>query len=118
VRGFETAEIPALHRAGETAADGDARDVDLLAGNEVVRLKHIAHIEQVRCIDAEFHELLLRLDFRFREIAAIGFGQTLRFRKARAELNGGVAIGFFRAASDDLTAIQLQDRDGHMPAIL
>src|SRR5215472_2045668 len=33
---FETAEVPALHGAGEAAADGDARDVDLLAGNEMV----------------------------------------------------------------------------------
>src|SRR5690242_18426602 len=58
VRGFETTEIPALHRAREPTADGDARDVDLLARHEMVGLKHVTHIEQVRCIDAEFHELL------------------------------------------------------------
>src|SRR6185312_9103557 len=118
VRGFQPAEIPALHRTRETAADGDARDVDLLAWNEVVGLQHVTHIEQVRRIDAEFHELLLRLHFRFREVAAIGLGQALRLGETRTELNGGVAIGFFRAASDNLTAIKLQDRNGHMPAIL
>src|SRR3984957_3034345 len=46
--GFKSAEIPALHRAGETAADGDAGDVHLLAGDEMVRLKLVAHVEHAR----------------------------------------------------------------------
>src|SRR6185312_15081171 len=49
VRGFQPAEIPALHRAGKSPADGDTRDVYLLAGDKMVGLKHVTHIEQVRC---------------------------------------------------------------------
>src|SRR6185503_869505 len=76
VRRFETAEIPALHGAGETAADCDTGHVDLLAFDEMIGLDDVADIEQVLRIDAEFRDLLPRFNLGLREIAAIGLGQT------------------------------------------
>src|SRR5208282_1118417 len=92
VTGFEAPKIPALHRAGEATADGDTRHVDLLAGYEVIGKNHIADIEQVFGIDAEFRQLLLRLDFRLGELPTLGLVDILGFRKARTELNGGIAV--------------------------
>src|SRR5665213_1119023 len=97
VRRFKAAEIPALHGAGETTADGDACDVHFLAGHEMIRLQQIAHLKQVLRIDAEFREFLAGLHFGLRELTAIGLAETLGFRKAGPELNGRVAILLFGA---------------------
>jgi hypothetical protein len=115
---FQSAEIPALHRAGKTAADRDARDVDLLARHEMISLDQVAHIEQVRRIDAEFRELLFRLDFSLpRNVRdrpwSISSSSQSRNRAGRPNSHP-----FLGALRHDLTAIELQDRDGHMTAVL
>ena len=85
-------EIPALHGAGETAADGDAGDVHLLAGHEMIGLKLIADFQQVARIDAEFRHLAAGLDLGLGELAAFGLVGVLGLGKARAELDGGIAV--------------------------
>src|SRR6185437_2022288 len=117
VRGFETAEIPALHRAGEAAADGDAGDVHLLAGNEVIGLKLIAHFQQVRAIDTKLCHLAARFEFGLGELAASGLGSVLDLGKTRTELDGGVAVLLIRAGRHDGAAVELQDRDRDMGTV-
>src|SRR6202000_3318292 len=95
VRRLETAEVPALHGAGEAAADGDAGHVDLLALDEMIRLDQVADVEKVRRIDTKFCQLLPRLDLGLREVPAVGLGEVLRLGKARTELDRGVAVGLF-----------------------
>jgi len=70
VRGTQTAETPALHTALGAFAEGDARDVNKLANNEVVSGEFSADFQQVLFVNAEFSELDLRLNLRFREVAA------------------------------------------------
>ena len=66
--------------------------------------------------DAELGEAHLRLDMRDREAAALGLGDVLDLGLADAELEGGVAVLFLRAVSDDLAALDLEDRDRHVVA--
>jgi hypothetical protein len=62
VRGFQAAEIPALHRAREAAPDGDAGDVHLLARDEVRGEDLVADFQQIFLVDAEFGDLALGFD--------------------------------------------------------
>src|SRR6185437_8825397 len=84
VRGFKTAEIPALHGAGETATDGDAGDVHLLARHEMVGLKLIADFQHALGIDPELRHLAAGLDLGLGKLAALGLVGVLRLGKARA----------------------------------
>ena len=84
----------------------------------MIRLDHIAHFQKVGHVHAEFGELLFRLDFRFGKMATFGFGQTLCLGIARPELNGRVAILLGIARRHDLTAVKLQNRNGHMLTVL
>src|SRR6185437_3990725 len=117
VRRFKTAEIPALHGAGKAAADGDARDVHLLARHEVVGLKLIAHFQHAAGIDPELRHLAAGLDLGLGELAALGLVGILRLGKARAELNGGVAVFFLGPDRRDGAAVQLEDGDRNMRAV-
>src|SRR5262249_3020150 len=49
----QTAEVPALHAAGEALTDGDTLDVDLLAGDEVVGGQFRPHFDHVFRADPE-----------------------------------------------------------------
>src|SRR5262249_4809576 len=117
VRGFEAAEIPTLHGAGETATDGDTRHIDELTRHEVRGENFIADFEHVLFVDAEFGNLLARLDFGLREMSALGFGEALRFTKPRTELNGGVAVLLFGARRNDLAIAELQHGNGNVTPI-
>ena len=77
----------------------------------------VAHFEEVCAVHAKFRELPFRLDLRFREAPAIGLSEPFRFRETGSQLDGGVAVLFFRPLAHDLTAIQLQDRDRYVPPV-
>ena len=115
--GFQTAEIPALHGAGEAAADGDAGDVHLLAGDEMIGLQRVAHFQQVAGIDAEFRHLAAGFDFRLGELAAFGLAGVLRLGEAGAELDGGIAVLLRRAGGHDGAAVELENSDRHMGSV-
>src|SRR5690606_33305648 len=85
VRGAQTAEIPALHRAGETLTDRNARDVDLLADNKMVGANFGADRQKVVLGDAELAHDRFRLYFRARELTALGLRRALRLGGASAE---------------------------------
>src|SRR5690606_5588712 len=72
VRGAQAAEIPALHGAGETLTNGDARDIHFLADNKMVSAQLRADRQQVVFRNAEFAHNGFRLDLGARELAAIG----------------------------------------------
>src|SRR5690348_6986194 len=113
----KTAEAPALHRAGEALALGQAGDVDELAGDEVIGADMRAHVEQGILGDAELGDLYLRLDLGLAERGALRLGDVLCLGLAGAKLDGGVAVAVRLAAADDLQLFQLQNGDGHVPTV-
>ena len=113
----ETAEAPALHRAGEALALGDAGDIDQLARNEMIGAEVRSYVEQRIVGYAELDHPHLGLDLSLAEGDALRLGDVLRLRLAGAELDGGIAVTVLLAAADDLQLVQLQDGDGHMPTV-
>ena len=113
----QTAEAPALHRAGKALALGHAGDVDQLAGDEVIGADVRADVEQRVFGDAELGDLRLGLDLGLAEGGALRLGDILRLRLARAELDGGVAVTIHFTAADDLQLVQLQDGNRHVPTV-
>src|SRR3569623_3019539 len=114
VRGAQTAEVPALHAAGETLADRDAADVDELAFDEVIGGDFRADRDQRIVADAEFRELALRLDLRLGEVAAIGLAHVAGATRARTELQRDVTVVVLGAMSHDLALRQAQHRHRNM----
>ena len=86
--GAKTAEAPALHRAGEALALGHARNIDVLAGDEMVRADRRADIEERILGDAEFDHASLQLDLGLAERNALRLGDILRLGLAGAQLDG------------------------------
>ena len=106
----QTAEIVALHGTGETLTDRGARHVDELARQEVVSRKARANRHDLGRSDAELDDLVLRLDLRHGEVAALGLGRVLHLGKACTELERGIAILVRRAVGDDLAVVEQQHR--------
>src|SRR6476469_3032359 len=74
VRRAETAEVPALHGAGEALALSHAGDVDHLAGDEMLRADARADVEQRVFVDAELDDLRLGLDLGLAESGPLWLG--------------------------------------------
>src|SRR6185295_5046170 len=72
----ETAEAPALHRAGEALAQSDAGNVDHLAGHEMVCANVRADVEQPVIVDTEFRDANLGLNFGLAERGALRLGDV------------------------------------------
>ena len=115
--GFKAAEIPTLHRAGESTADGDAGDVHLLAGDEMVRLKLVTHFEHARIVHPELCHLAAGLDLGLGELPAQGFAGVLGLGEAGAQGHGGIAVFFLGTGTDDGAAVEFQNRDRDMSAV-
>ncbi len=118
MRRTQAAEIMPLHGAGKTATDRRADDVDELTRQKMRGREFRTDIDQGIGRDAEFDELLLRLDLRLGEMAAIGLGDVLDLGGADTELNGGVAVLVGGADGDDLAIVDGQHRHRHMIARL
>src|SRR5947207_2022142 len=67
VSGAPAAEIPSFHGAGKALADRDARDIDLLADDEMVGGNFRADRKQIVRADAEFAQHGFHRHLRFRE---------------------------------------------------
>src|SRR4051795_3420489 len=117
VGGAQTAEAPALHRAGKALALRHAGNIDQLARNEVIGADMCAHVEQRIVGDAEFDDPNFRLDLGLAEGDALRLGDVLCLRLASAELNCGIAVAVRLTAADDLQVVQLQDGNRHVPAV-
>ena len=118
VGGAQTAEIPALHAAGKALTDRGAGDVDELAGHEMIGLDFSANRDQRVFRHAKFRDLALRLDLGDGELAALRLRQINALARARTELQRDIAVPLLGAMRDNLTAVQLQNRDGNVfPAI-
>jgi len=110
--------VPALHTAGEALALGGAADIDLLAGTEMRGGQGRARLQQRIRSNPEFHQLLLRLNLRFRVVATLGLRNVLDLCLAPTDLDSRIAILLFRARGDDLHLIQVQHGDWHMGAVI
>src|SRR5204863_91557 len=118
VSGAQTAEAPTLHAAGEALALGLALDVDELAGDIVVGRDLGAHFEQAVRVDAELMDHRLGLHFGLAEMAALRLGDILALRRAGAELDGRIAVTILFADGDDLHALESQNGDRHVAAVV
>ena len=116
VGGAQTAEVPALHRPGEPLAGRGAGDVDELTDQEMIGRDLGADRQETIFRHAELRQLHLRLDIGDREATTLGLRDVLHLGMADAELDGRIAVHVHRAMRDDLTAVDLQDSDGHMLA--
>src|SRR5258708_31624257 len=105
VGGAQTAEVPALHRAGETLADRHTRDIDILSNGEVVGGDLRSDRNHLVLFDPELGEAHLRLDVGDREAAALGLRHVLHLGLADAELKRGIAVLFLVAMCDHLPAL-------------
>ncbi|BDL39554.1 hypothetical protein MSPGM_21440 [Methylorubrum sp. GM97] len=114
--GAQTAEVPALHTAGEPLTRAGARHINELARDEVVGRDFGTDRDQRVLGHAELGELLLGLDLGDREAAALGLRHVLYLGLADADLEGDVAILLSRAVCHNLALINLEHSDGHMLA--
>src|SRR5262245_14489797 len=92
VGGAQPAEIPALHAAGETLADGGTGDVDELPDHEMISRDLGADRDQIGLLDAELGELALGLDLGDGEMPAVRLGQVLGLALSSTELQRHVAV--------------------------
>src|ERR1700761_6223157 len=114
VGGAQTAEIPALHAAGEALTDRGAGDVDELTDHEMVSLDFGADRDQRVLGDAELGDLALGLDLGDRELAAFSLRQINRLARARTELQRDITVLLGRAVTQNLAVAQLQHGHGDM----
>ena len=73
-----------------------------------------ANREELVLGNAEFHELQLRLDLGARKTLTLGLRHVLHLGAANTELESRIAVLILGPVSDDLTAVDLEDRDRHM----
>jgi elongation factor G len=92
-------------------------DIDKLSRNEMIGADVRADVEERVLGDPELGNLRLGLDLGLAERRTLRLGDVLRFRLARAELDGGVAVPIHFTTADDLQLVQLQDGDRHMPSV-
>src|ERR1700760_4205193 len=118
VGGAQTAEIPALHAAGQALADRGAGDVDELADDEMVSLDFGADRDQRILRHAELGDLALRLDLGDGELAALGLRHVDGLAGAGAELQRDVTVLVGRAVAQHMAIAQLQHGHGDMFASL
>src|SRR6478735_6353929 len=117
VRRAEAAEVPALHGAGEALALRHARNVDHLAGDEVIGRNRRADIEESILGDAEFDHTSLGLDFGLAESRALRLGDILGLGRTGAQLDSGIAVAIHLAATDDLNFFKLENGYGHVAPV-
>src|SRR5262245_52865874 len=116
VSGAHAGAVPALHRAGEALADGDAGDVDELADNKMVGGDLSADRNQLLLLNAELGELALGLDLGGREITAVGLVHVVDLAQAGAKLNGHIAVLVLGAMRNHLAVGEAEHRHRHMLA--
>jgi len=128
--GAHAAEVPALHRTGETFTNCVAGNVDLLAWHEVVSQNFSANLRQI-ARNAEFLQLGFRRHAGFRELAAQGLVRALGFLFASTKDDSLVAVSagdfatllgcdralVFGAHANDLAAVKRQNRHGNVAAV-
>src|SRR4029079_3097999 len=93
VGGAHAAETPALHAALEALALGVARDVDHLAGDEVLGADRRTDRKQgFLAVDAELADLLLQRHLRLGEVLALRLGDVLLLGLAATDLERDVTV--------------------------
>src|SRR5437899_11778342 len=100
--GAQSAKVMPLHRAGETFADGDVDDIDILALEKMRGSDFRADLEERVLRHAKFGEPRLRFDLRLGEMAPLRLRHVLGLGAANTELHRRVAVRPLGSHSDDL----------------
>ena len=114
VRGTQTAEVMALHRAGETLTLGGANDIDLLTGDEVARGDGRANIKDSVLGDAKLGELRLRQHIGLGKMTTHRLRHVLCLCRTGAKLHGGITVALLLAHRNNLDVVHFQYRDRNM----
>src|SRR5207342_3699738 len=119
VGGVAHLEVPALDRALEALALGDALHVDDLADAEDVRLDLAADLEVAQFLgfDAELPEATAAFDLRLGVVPGERLRQQRGALGAGGHLHGAVAVGFLGLDLGDAVGRSLDDGDGHAAAV-
>src|SRR5690606_5296050 len=112
------AEVPALHAAGETLADGRTGHIDELAFHEVVRPHRRAHLDELVGVDPELGDVPLGLDLGNGELTALGLVGATRLGLAGTELDGCVTVLLLRALASHLAVLEPEHGHRHVRAVL
>ena len=72
---------------------GDAGNVDLVAGSEGVSLNFVADVHVSSVLQLELLQVLLGGNASLLQVACLGLAQLVLLDVAKAELDGGVAVG-------------------------
>ena len=104
------AEVVPLDRPLEALADGDAGDLDLLAGLEGLDGDGLARGELAR--PADLDEPPVRADLGLGEMPELGLGELALGHLVEGELDGVVAVGLDRPHGDDGAGPRLDHRHG------
>ncbi|MNJ60547.1 hypothetical protein D3C77_562870 [compost metagenome] len=95
-----------------------ALDVDLLTREEVVGRQFGAHVQQGVFAHAELGHIGLRLDLGLRENFALSLGRVLGLLNASAQLKGDVTVALLGTLADDLAAVELENSDRNVCAVI
>jgi hypothetical protein len=112
VAGLETVEVPADHRTGEAAADRGADDIDELTGTKWLGTSSAPTSRTASFATRNSTSFFFGSTLALGEVTAHRLGHVLHLGLAVAELHGDVLVLLFRADSDNLQLIHLQNGDG------
>ncbi len=118
MRCTQATEIVTLHGTGKALTDRSARDVHELTFDEVVRLKFSTHFDKVVFAHAELDDLALGLDLGSGVMSALGLAYILDLDRACAELQRDIAVLVLRPLAHHLAALQRQNGNGYMSAVI
>jgi hypothetical protein len=116
VRGAQAGEIPALHATGKALADGNAANIDELAGDKVIGGDLRADRNQRVLADAKLGKLALGLDLLLSEVTTIGLAHIIYAARPRADLECDIAILIFGTVGNHLALRKAQHRNRHVLA--
>ena len=111
-------EVVALHHTGEALALADARDVDTIAGDEDIGLYHLADLETGEVGYTQLGQMAAGRRAGHREVAQLAFRQAGGLGLAERELDGAVAVAFWRLQLHDATGPGLDDGHRDDPVLL
>src|SRR6516165_2524693 len=116
MRGAQSSEIPALHRARVALADRGSGHIDILADHEMVGGDLRSDRNKLLLADAELGKLALGLDLGGGEMAPLGLADIVGLAGPGAELERDVTVLVLGAVSNDLAIGEPQHRRRHMLA--
>ena len=107
-------EVPTLHRTSKALTKCCTCHVNKLTDNEVICSDFSADWDELILWDAEFSELQLRLNLCDCEALTLRLRHVFDLCATDTNLQGSIAVLIHSSVRDNLTAVELQNRDRYM----